>query len=94
MSKEKANKLLEREPEIFQELVSEYLHLIPVSADTNASTIKEKVTEFFEKNQEACAMLGLNKDDLNDVHQAALEKLTFIDKNNANFKSLTAIVKY
>jgi DNA-binding NarL/FixJ family response regulator len=85
-------KLSEKEPEIFQELVSEYLQLIPVSSDTSTTAVKEKVAEFFDKNKEACAMLNLTKDDFIDVHTSALEKLTFIDKNNPNFKSLTAIL--
>lgn len=88
----KANRLLEREPEIFQELVTEYLHLIPVSSETNVILIKEKVAEFFEKNKEACAMLNLSKEDLADVHSVAVDKLNFIDKTNPNFKSLAAIL--
>lgn len=87
-----AKNLSEREPEIFQELVTEYLQLIPLSADINSSQIKVKVKEFFEKHNEAFMMLNLSKEDVAEVHEAALSKLTFVDKNNSNFKSLTAIL--
>ncbi len=88
----KMSRLVEKEPEIFQELVTEYLQLVPISSETNATMLKEKVSSFFEKNEEAFAMLNLTKEDLLDVHTAAIERLNFIDKGNSNFKSLVAIL--
>jgi len=86
------NKLTEREPEIFQEFVSEYMHLVPISSEIDINTIRTNVAEFFEKNREACAMLNLTQEDMHDIHIAAIGKLNFIDKNNPNFKSLAAIL--
>lgn len=88
----KVNRLVEKEPEIFQELVNEYLQLVPISSEINATIIKEKVESFFEKNKEAFSMLNLTKEDLSDVHTAAIGRLNFIDKNNSNFKSLVGIL--